>query len=50
MNGEELIDALHKGKCIYGTLIISTSPKWVEIMAGLDIDCIFIDTEYIPMD
>lgn len=28
MNGEELIEALHKGKRICKTLIVSTSPKW----------------------
>ncbi|MHC4575572.1 MAG: HpcH/HpaI aldolase family protein [Planctomycetota bacterium] len=50
MNGKELIEALHSGKRIYGTLIISTSPKWVEVMRDLDIDCVFIDTEHIPMD
>ncbi|MHC4744241.1 MAG: HpcH/HpaI aldolase family protein [Planctomycetota bacterium] len=50
MNGKELIEALHSGKRIYGTLIISTSPKWVEVMRDLDIDVVFIDTEHIPMD
>jgi 2-keto-3-deoxy-L-rhamnonate aldolase RhmA len=50
MDGKELIEALHSGKRIYGTLIISTSPKWVEEMRDLDIDCVFIDTEHIPMD
>jgi 4-hydroxy-2-oxoheptanedioate aldolase len=50
MDGKELAQALHSGKRIYGTLIISTSPKWVEVMAGLDIDCVFVDTEHTPMD
>jgi 4-hydroxy-2-oxoheptanedioate aldolase len=50
MNGKELIKALHSGKRIYGTLIISTSPKWVEVMRDLDIDVVFIDTEHIPLD
>jgi 4-hydroxy-2-oxoheptanedioate aldolase len=50
MDGKELAQALHSDKRIYGTLITSTSPKWVEVMAGLDIDCVFIDTEHIPMD
>jgi len=50
MNGKELIEALHSGKMIYGTLIISPSPKFIDGIAGLDIDCIFIDTEHIPLD
>jgi 4-hydroxy-2-oxoheptanedioate aldolase len=50
MDGKELAEALHSGKRIYGTLIISTSPKWVEVMRALDIDCVFIDTEHIPLD
>jgi len=50
MNGKELAQALHSGKRIYGTLIISPSPKWIEVMAGIDIDCVFIDTEHIPLD
>jgi 2-keto-3-deoxy-L-rhamnonate aldolase RhmA len=50
MDGRELAEALHSGKRIYGTLIISTSPKWIEVMAGIDLDCVFIDTEHIPLD
>jgi 4-hydroxy-2-oxoheptanedioate aldolase len=50
MDGKELTEALHSGRRIFGTLVISTSPKWVEVMRGLDIDCVFIDTEHIPMD
>jgi len=50
MNGNELAEALHSGKRIYGTLITSTAPKWMEVLAGLDIDCVFIDREHIPMD
>jgi len=30
MHGKELAQALRSGKRIYGTLIISTSPKWIE--------------------
>ena len=50
MTGKELAEALHSGRRIYGTLIISTSPKWVEVMRQIDIDCVFIDTEHIPLD
>lgn len=50
MNGKELAKALHNGERIYGTLVTSTSPKWIEGLEGLNIDCVFIDTEHIPMD
>jgi len=50
MDGKELREALRTGKRVYGTLISSTSPKWMEAIAGLPLDCIFIDTEHIPMD
>lgn len=50
MNGKELREALRKGQRLYGTLITSTSPKWMDVMAGLNLDCVFIDTEHIPLD
>jgi 4-hydroxy-2-oxoheptanedioate aldolase len=50
MDGKELVDALHGGRRIYGTLVVSPSPKWIEGIAGLDLDCVFIDTEHSPMD
>ena len=45
----ELKAALHGGKRVYGTLVTSTSPKSIEALAGLDLDCVMIDTEHIPM-
>lgn len=42
-------ESLHQGRPLYGTLVTSTSPKSVEALAGLDIDCVMIDTEHIPM-
>lgn len=50
MDGKELVEALHSGRRIYGTLIISPSPQWIGALAGFDIDCVFIDTEHIPLD
>lgn len=50
MNGEELNEALHAGRRIYGTLIISPSPLWVEAVKGTGLDCVFLDTEHIPLD
>jgi len=45
----KLKDALHRGRRVYGTLVTSTSPKSIEALAGLDLDCVMIDTEHIPM-
>ena len=43
-------DALHSGRRVYGTLVASTSPRSVESLAGLKLDCVFIDCEHIPMN
>jgi 2-keto-3-deoxy-L-rhamnonate aldolase RhmA len=45
----ELKAALRGGRRVYGTLVTSTSPKSIEALAGLDLDCVMIDTEHIPM-
>ena len=50
MNGSEFRDALHSGKRIYGTMIASTSPRWVPLLAGMPLDFVFIDTEHITID
>ena len=50
MDGKELREALRSGRRLYGTLITSTSPKWMDAMAGLGLDCVFIDTEHSPLD
>ncbi len=50
MDGKELREALRAGKRLYGTLITSISPKWMDAIPGLGLDCVFIDTEHAPMD
>src|ERR1700739_3414974 len=45
----ELKAALRGGRRLYGTLVTSASPKSIEALAGLDLDCVMIDTEHIPM-
>jgi len=42
--------ALRAGKQLYGTLVTSTCPKSLEAVQGLGLDCVFIDTEHIPMN
>jgi staphyloferrin B biosynthesis citrate synthase len=49
MNGKKLVEALRAGQRIYGTLIVSPSPHWIKELQGIDLDCVFIDTEHIPL-
>jgi len=42
--------ALRGDRRVYGTLVVSTSPKWPEALRGSGADFVFIDTEHIPID
>jgi 4-hydroxy-2-oxoheptanedioate aldolase len=45
----ELFSArLRSAERLYGTLLVSPSPHWVPVVAGLGLDFVFIDTEHIP--
>ena len=50
MNSKQLRKAMREGKRIYGTMITSAAPRWVEYLRTADIDFVFIDTEHIPLD
>jgi 2-keto-3-deoxy-L-rhamnonate aldolase RhmA len=50
MNGKEISEALKNGKRIYGSLVMSTSPKWAAEINKLGMDFVFIDTEHVPID
>jgi 2-keto-3-deoxy-L-rhamnonate aldolase RhmA len=50
MTGKELSTAIKDGTRVYGTLIVSTSPKWAMEIKKLGIDFVFIDTEHIPLE
>jgi len=50
MNGQEICSALKEGKRIYGTLIVSTSPRWLVEVKKIGLDFVFIDTEHIAID
>ncbi|QXD26199.1 aldolase [Opitutia bacterium ISCC 51] len=43
-------DRLRQGEKLYGTLIVSPSPRWPEQIAKLGLDFVFIDTEHIAID
>ena len=50
MTGRQFAEALRSGRRVYGTLIVSTSPRWPEAVRKTGLDFVFIDTEHIPMD
>lgn len=50
MNPQQLKEALRLGRRAYGTLIVSSSPRWPETVAKIGLDFVFIDTEHIALD
>ena len=50
MNGKELALTLKNGHYVYGTAILSPSSVWPKIVASLDLDLVFIDTEHTPLN
>lgn len=50
MTAVELAQSLHTGRAMFGTLIVSPSPRWPEVVSGCGLDFVFIDTEHIALD
>ena len=50
MNGKEIIEAWKRGQRVYGTLLVSASPKWAKEILKTGVDFVFIDTEHSPLD
>jgi staphyloferrin B biosynthesis citrate synthase len=50
MTGPELNKKLRRGEALFGTLIVSPSPRWPQVVAGSGLDFVFIDTEHIAID
>lgn len=50
MTAPELATALHEGRNVFGTLIVSPSPRWPDALRGCGLDFVFIDTEHIALD
>lgn len=50
MNGREIIAALHAGRPVFSSAMVSTSPLWPAIISNSGIDFVFIDTEHTPTD
>jgi 4-hydroxy-2-oxoheptanedioate aldolase len=49
MHPSELKRRLHAGERVYGTLIVSPSPRWPAQVARMGLDFVFIDTEHIAL-
>ncbi len=50
MNSIAFKQTLRRGDRAYGTLIISTSPRWPEEVRKLNLDFVFLDGEHMPLD
>lgn len=50
MNGKELREAIRAGSHVFGSLIMSTSPRWPQRMKRLNLDFVFLDTEHVAID
>ncbi len=50
MTTTELGEALHAGRMVFGTLLVSPSPRFTQAVSGGGLDFVFIDLEHIAMD
>jgi len=50
MTTRELREKISSGDLVLGTQIVSTSPRWPQVIGGCGLDFVFIDTEHIPID
>jgi 4-hydroxy-2-oxoheptanedioate aldolase len=50
MTGREIIAALHAGRFVFSSSLVSPSPLWPALVKQAGIDFVFVDTEHIPHD
>ncbi len=50
MTPAQLALALKEGRTVFGTLIVSPSPKWPQAVRDCGLDFVFIDTEHVALD
>ncbi len=50
MSATLLRKRLKDGETLFGTLIVSESPRWMDVLPGCDLDFVFIDTEHVALD
>lgn len=47
---DDLKQKLQKGQIVYGTCITVNVPRWPKLVAGANLDFVFLDTEHIAID
>lgn len=50
MTSTQLRHRLVNGEPVFGTLIVSPSPRWPDVVRDCGLDFVFIDTEHIALD
>jgi 2-keto-3-deoxy-L-rhamnonate aldolase RhmA len=50
MTSTQLRQNLLAGETVFGTLIVSPSPRWPDAVRGCGLDFVFIDTEHVALD
>lgn len=50
MSLQLLKERLENAEHVFGTLVVSESPRWLEALSGIGLDFVFIDTEHIALD
>ncbi|MEK6260940.1 MAG: aldolase/citrate lyase family protein [Planctomycetota bacterium] len=50
MNGRDIIQALHEGRRVFSSAMVSTSPLWPNLVKQAGVDFVFVDTEHTPID
>ncbi|MBM3854037.1 MAG: aldolase, partial [Verrucomicrobia bacterium] len=50
MSPADFRQSLRAGERLFGTLIVSPSPRWPDVVRGCGLDFVFIDTEHIALD
>lgn len=49
MTGRDIIRALHDGRRVFSSAMVSTSPLWPSLVKQAGIDFVFVDTEHTPI-
>jgi len=50
MNGRDIIAALHAGRPVFSSAMVSISPQWPALVKQAGLDFVFVDTEHTPID
>jgi 4-hydroxy-2-oxoheptanedioate aldolase len=50
MTGREIIQALHEGRRVFASAMVSPSPLWPALVRQAGLDFVFVDTEHTPLD